>query len=127
MKNIDDIENYNIKILIEEFLTYTLSIEDKKVNILKQYYYNWASQFLKINDIQDFKIGSNKNKILLFFYSIKEPNKYLILKLDSNSYFIYNNELKQNMIPSTNNNYIKLNSYNKDFKNYQCFKICSIQ
>jgi len=127
MKNIDDIENYNIKILIEEFLTYTLSIEDKKVNILKQYYYNWASQFLKINDIQDFKIGSNKNKILLFFYSIKEPNKYLILKLDSNSYFIYNNELKQNMIPSTNNNYIKLNSYNKDFKNYQCFKICSIE
>ena len=89
MENISDIENFNIQPLIIEFLNNTLTIHDSKVYKLKKYYYDWASKFLKLDSIQDLKIGSNKNKKLLFFNSVKESDKHLILKLDDNTHFIY--------------------------------------
>lgn len=127
MENISDIENFNIQPLIIEFLNNTLTIHDSKVYKLKKYYYDWASKFLKLDSIQDLKIGSNKNKKLLFFNSVKESDKHLILKLDDNTHFIYIKDFNKEITSSTKKKYnIKSNLINKDLKSYRCLNRCYI-
>ncbi len=77
-----------------------------KFNKLKNNYYDWASKFLKLDSIQDLKIGSNKNKKLLFFNSVKESDKHLILKLDDNTHFIYIKDFNKEITSSTKKKYI---------------------
>lgn len=127
MENISDIENFNIQALIIEFLNNTLTIDDSKIYKLKKYYYDWASKFLKLDSVQDLKIGSNKNKNLLFFNSVKESDKHLILKLDDNTHFIYIKDFTKEITSSTKKNYsIKSNLIDKNLKSYYCFNRCSI-
>ena len=127
MENISDIENFNIQPIIIEFLNNTLTIHDSKIYKLKKYYYDWASNFLKLDSVQDLKIGSNKNKNLLFFNSVKESDKHLILKLDDNTHFIYIKDFNKEITSSTKKKYsIKSNLIDKNLKSYYCFNRCSI-
>jgi len=122
-------EDLSINYLRNKFLENPKNLEDWKIKILKDYYYNWAAKILELNNIQDFRIGSNSNKNLLFFNSIKNKDKHLILKLDVNEYFIYNKNFDNDTISSTKNIYDankKLLKNNNQIKNSKCFKGCQL-
>jgi hypothetical protein len=71
---------------LNEFLYETASISETKVNLLKNYYYSFAKKHLYLNSIFDFKIGSSKNKNLLWMQSYEEKDFHLILHLPSNTF-----------------------------------------
>lgn len=71
-----------------EFLYETAQISETKVNLLKNYYYPYAKTKLVIQNWYDFRIGSSKNKDILWMQTIKEPEYHLILHLPSETYKI---------------------------------------
>ena len=71
-----------------EFLYETTVISETKVNLLKNYYYSYAKTKLNIKNWYDFRIGSSKNKELLWMQSIKEPEYHLIFHLPTETYKI---------------------------------------
>lgn len=85
-----------IKIFINEFIDNPNIIQEEKVNKIKKYYYNWSKPLLKLNNINELKIGAWKkfNKDILFFKSIKKDNYHLILNLNTNEYFFYKKKFK---------------------------------
>lgn len=77
-----------IDLIRNNFLNDSINISEKNVNILKNYYYTWAKQLIDIEKIEYFRIGSSKNKNLLWFNNINYPNKHLILYINENKYKI---------------------------------------
>jgi len=78
--------NNNYPLYLHEFLYETSTISETKVNLLKNYYYSFAKKHLYLNSIFDFKIGSSKNKNLLWMQSYEEKDFHLILHLPSNTF-----------------------------------------
>ena len=82
----------DIKKIRDEFLNNPINICNKKIEILKNYYFKWAQNILDINDIEFFRIGSNKNKNTLWFNNINNPSTHLILYIKENKYKIIEKE-----------------------------------
>lgn len=112
INNNSDNTDLSINNLKQQFLENPQNLEEWKVNILKKYYYSWCSTILELNNINEFKIGSNNKKNLLFFNSIKNPYVHLIINQDTNKYFILYKNFKKN-----NDLKIKITSSTSDEKN----------
>jgi len=122
-------QDLSISYIRMQFLENPKNLEEWKIKILKDYYYNWATKILELNNIEDFRIGSNSNKNLLFFNSIKNKTEHLILKIDVNEYFIYHKNFDNNIISSTKNIYNtnkKLLEKNNEVNYKNCFKTCQL-
>jgi len=122
-------QNLSISYIRNQFLENPENLEEWKIKILKNYYYNWATKILDLDNIEDFRIGSNSNKNLLFFNSIKNKTEHLILKIDVNEYFIYHKNFDNNTISSTQNIYNinkNLLEKNNQKKYKNCLKICQL-
>ena len=77
-----------INLIRDEFLNDPLNISEKKINILKNYYFIWAKGIIEIDNISLFRIGVNKNKNILWFNNINKPNIHLLLNIKENKYQI---------------------------------------
>jgi|TARA_Y100000389_G_scaffold5404_1_gene5193 hypothetical protein len=93
-----------------EFLNNPITISEEKINILKNYYYIWTKQFLNIDKIESLKMGTNKNKNVLWFNSIYEPDFHLLLYFNDNEYIT----LYKNFKKSNNKNSISLKRKEKN-------------
>jgi len=78
----------DINLITHEFLNDPLNICEKKINILKEYYFIWAKGLIEIDSISLFKIGVNKNKHVLWFKNINKPTIHLLLNIKENKYKI---------------------------------------
>lgn len=77
-----------INLIRDEFLNDPINISEKKINILKNYYFIWAKGIIEIDSISLFRIGTNKNKNILWFNNINKPNIHLLLNIQENKYQI---------------------------------------
>ncbi len=119
------IKNNKFPIHLSEFLNYTTSISETKVNLLKHYYYPFAKEHLNLKNIIDFKIGSNKNKDLLWMQSFNDKDLHLILHLPSNTFRIIIKKFSESIyitIPEVLylNNYKKYYNFDEN-KKYSIF------
>jgi len=130
INNNADLSINNLK---QQFLKNPNTLEEWKINILKKYYYDWCSTILELNNFDDFRIGANSNKNLLFFNSIKNPYVHLIINQKTNKYFILyknfkkNNDLKIKITSSTSdekNSLLKVTTNNTNTNKY--LRCCNI-
>lgn len=130
INNNADLSINNLK---QQFLENPNTLEEWKINILKKYYYSWCSTILELNNIDEFRIGANSNKNLLFFNSIKNTYVHLIINQDTNKYFILyknfkkNNDLKIKITSSTSdekNSLLKVTTNNTNTSKY--LRYCNI-
>ena len=125
--------------LRNNFLNDSINISEKNVNILKNHYYIWAKQLIDIERIEYFRIGTSRNKNLLWFNNINYPNKHLILYINENKYKIIEKDFtkinkQQNEqeldVPATINSPISLKRKEKlnliDKSKINCCKRCKI-
>ena len=89
--------NTKFPIHLYEFLNNTESISETKVNFIKNYFYNFARRNLYLKDIVDFKIGSSKNKNLLWMQSYEKKEVHLILHLPSNNFYFITKEFPKSI------------------------------
>ena len=90
-----------INLIRDEFLNDPLNISEKKINILKNYYFIWAKGIIEIHDISLFRIGVNKNKNILWFNNINKPNIHLLLNIQENKYQIIEKTFNKQQIEET--------------------------
>jgi len=130
INNNADLSINNLK---QQFLKNPNTLEEWKINILKKYYYDFFSTILELNNFDDFRIGANSNKNLLFFNSIKNPYVHLIINQKTNKYFILyknfkkNNDLKIKITSSTSdekNSLLKVTTNNTNTNKY--LRCCNI-
>lgn len=86
-------DNTNIINLIEEFYCNPKYINEKKINIIKDYFYNDVKDILKINK-NNLLIGMKKNKKDFIYFKSKTNNLFYLelnYTLDFKNYtFIFN-------------------------------------
>jgi hypothetical protein len=87
-----------INLIRDEFLNDPLNISEKKINILKNYYFIWAKGIIEIDSISLFRIGTNKNKNILWFNNINKPNIHLLLNIQENKYQIIDKSFNKQQI-----------------------------
>jgi hypothetical protein len=87
-----------INLIRDEFLNDPLNISEKKINILKNYYFIWAKAIIEIDSISLFRIGTNKNKNILWFNNINKPNIHLLLNIQENKYQIIDKSFNKQQI-----------------------------
>ena len=87
-----------INLIRDEFLNDPLNISEKKINILKNYYFIWAKAIIEIDSISLFRIGTNKNKNILWFNNINKPNIHLLLNIQENEYQIIDKSFNKQQI-----------------------------
>jgi hypothetical protein len=88
----------SINLIRDEFLNDPLNISEKKINILKNYYFIWVKGIIEIDSISLFRIGSNKNKNILWFNNINKPNIHLLLNMQENKYQIIDKTFNKQQI-----------------------------
>ncbi len=125
-----------INLIRDEFLNDPLNISEKKINILKNYYFIWAKGIIEIHDISLFRIGVNKNKNILWFNNINKPNIHLLLNIQENKYQIiektYNKQQIEESIdiPSLVDSTVSVKRKEKinliDESKVNCYKRCRI-
>ena len=125
-----------INLIRDEFLNDPLNISEKKINILKNYYFIWAKGIIEIDDISLFRIGVNKNKNILWFNNINKANIHLLLNIQENKYQIIEKTFnKQQMeesidIPSLVDSTVSVKRKEKinliDESKVNCYKRCRI-
>ena len=79
----------NINILINKFLLNPKMVENNNIEIIKKHYYTWCKPLLKLNNINELKIGSNSNKKLLFFKKIGIEDNHLVLRLNFDNIYMF--------------------------------------
>jgi hypothetical protein len=87
-----------INLIRDEFINDPLNISEKKINILKNYYFIWAKGIIEIDSISLFRIGTNKNKNILWFNNINKPNIHLLLNIQENKYQIIDKTFNKQQI-----------------------------
>lgn len=111
-------DDKNINILINKFLLNPKMVENNNIEIIKKHYYTWCKPLLKLNNINELKIGSNSNKKLLFFKKAGIEDNHLVLRLNFDNiymfdnYFFYKKNFK-NIISETNKEVNQLNIITK--------------
>lgn len=125
-----------MNLIRDEFLNDPLNISEKKINILKNYYFIWAKGIIKIDDISLFRIGVNKNKNILWFNNINKPNIHLLLNIQENKYQIIEKTFNKQQIeesidiPSLVDSTVSVKRKEKinliDESKVNCYKRCRI-
>jgi hypothetical protein len=125
-----------INLIRDEFLNDPLNISEKKINILKNYYFIWAKGIIEIDDISLFRIGVNKNKNILWFNNINKPNIHLLLNIQENKYQIIEKTFNKQQIeesidiPSLVDSTVSVKRKEKinliDESKVNCYKRCRI-
>jgi hypothetical protein len=125
-----------INLIRDEFLNDPLNISEKKINILKNYYFIWAKGIIEIHDISLFRIGVNKNKNILWFNNINKPNIHLLLNIQENKYQIIEKTFNKQQIeesidiPSLVDSTVSVKRKEKinliDESKVNCYKRCRI-
>ena len=125
-----------INLIRDEFLNDPLNISEKKINILKNYYFIWAKGIIEIDSISLFRIGTNKNKNILWFNNINKPNIHLLLDIQENKYKIIEKTFNKQQIeesidiPSLVDSTVSIKRKEKvnliDESKVNCYKRCRI-
>jgi len=97
------------EIYLNEFYNKPNTLEDYKVNYLKNHYYPSINKILNI-EFKDFQIGVSKNKDLIWFANKTNPNFEVIYNHKKNIYLINKNK-------STNPEIINIEDYNDKYDN----------
>jgi hypothetical protein len=129
---------------IQEFYLYPKTIDEYKINFLKNHFYCTINLLLRC-EFKNFKIGVNNNKHILWFIDCKNPNIEIIYNHKNNLYFKRNKNVSDVMEKIDISKYydsisqeseINYLSENKEFnqnsnehskrKNLNCFPECVI-
>ena len=89
---------------LNEFFIYPNQISNEKITFIKNYFYPEINQFKKIRR-ENFQVGVNKNRNILFFRDKSNKHEEIILHLVTNKKF---NNFRKNISFTTYNN----NSFN---------------
>jgi hypothetical protein len=78
---------------LNDFYNDPLNVEEFKIAFLKNHFYPKVNIFLncKINNL---KIGATKNKKIIWFHDIKNPNLEIIYAYKDEKYYIHNRKEK---------------------------------